>query len=77
MSEQSKESEDIVVVEVMPDWCRESHRQARNWGVYPHNGANRFRAPREVAEQLCEDDPDNYNSIVRCSPEQAAEYPSL
>lgn len=43
---------DTVVVEVMPAYLRESHRQARNWGAYPHNGARRYLAERLWAEEL-------------------------
>lgn len=29
------------LIETMPDCHRASHRAARNWGVYPANGAER------------------------------------
>jgi hypothetical protein len=54
-----------VIVEVMPAQYRESHRAARNWGVYPHNGAVRLVATREDAEALVAGDPDEYNEIVQ------------
>lgn len=52
-----------VTVEIMPEHLRASHRAARNWGVYPHNGATREEMTREEAEELCEGD--EYNHIVR------------
>ena len=32
----------MVIVEVMPDHLVASHEAAGNWGVWPHNGAERF-----------------------------------
>lgn len=56
---------DRVIVEVMPEWARSSHRAAGNWGQYPLNGATRYVAEREDAEAECESDPDEYARIVR------------
>lgn len=50
-----------VLIETMPAHLRASHRAARNWGVYPHNGAERRRVPLEEAEEIC--DPE-YDHIV-------------
>jgi len=55
---------DMVTIEEMPDHHRGSHRAARNWGVYPHNGATRRRVSRDEAEEIVESDADNYASIV-------------
>lgn len=54
----------MVTVETMPDWCRASHRAAGNWGVYPHNGAERSEVTEEEAAELIESDPDGYAHIV-------------
>lgn len=40
--------DDPVLVERMPDHLRDSHRAARNWGSYPHNGAERVIVERSV-----------------------------
>ena len=56
---------DLVILETMPDWCRGSHRAARNWGVYPHNGATREIVTRDEAEATVANDEDGYNRIVR------------
>lgn len=58
------EADDLVTVETMPDWLRASHRQARNWGVYPHNGAERRQVTREEAEAIVAADEDGYDHIV-------------
>ena len=42
---------DPVVVERMPDYLRDSHRAARNWGRYPANGAERVIVERSATEQ--------------------------
>ncbi len=52
----------MLVVEVMPEWLKASHKAARNWGVYPHNGAQRYQCDEMTAEYLTEDD--EYNHIV-------------
>jgi hypothetical protein len=57
--------DDSVVVEIMPDQHRGSHRAARNWGTYPHNGAERYRTDAETAEDLCDEDGDGYNRVVQ------------
>jgi len=57
--------DDLVIVEVMPDHLRDSHREAGNWGDYPYNGAEREMMPREEAEELVDEDEDGYNEIVR------------
>jgi len=49
---------DPVVYERMPDYLRGLHRAARNWGVYPHNGAERVIIERTDAED------DEYDHIV-------------
>lgn len=56
---------DYVVVETMPDCHRASHRAARNWGSWPHNGAERSVVSREEAEEIVAGDPDGYAEIVR------------
>ncbi len=55
---------DYVIVETMPDYLRESHRQAGNWGRYPHNGAVRTRVSRAEAEEIVAADPDKYAEII-------------
>lgn len=54
----------LVIVETMPDHLRGSHRAAGNWGVYPHNGAERLIRFRDEAQELVDNDPDGYASIV-------------
>lgn len=51
---------DPVVVERMPEWLRDSHRAAGNWGVYPHNGAERV-----IVERAEHDDENEYDRILR------------
>jgi hypothetical protein len=58
-------TEDLVVLERMPDQHRGSHRAAGNWGSYPHNGAERTVVTREWADQTVEEDEDGYDHIVR------------
>lgn len=61
-----KESDDdLVVLETMPDWLRESHRKANNWGQWPVNGAQREVMRRADAEEIAESDEDGYDHIVR------------
>ncbi len=55
---------EYVIVEVMPDHLRGSHRAARNWGQYPFNGAERQRMNRTEAEELVRNDEDRYNHIM-------------
>lgn len=45
-----------VIVEIMPEALRESHRAARNSGQYPHNGAERFVGELDDWEELADDD---------------------
>lgn len=51
-----------VLVERMPDHLRASHRAARNWGDYPHNGAERVLMSADNAEYTEEDE---YDHVVR------------
>jgi hypothetical protein len=55
---------DLVVLETMPDRLRDSHRAARSWGSYPHNGAVREVCGRGVAEEIVAEDVDGYASII-------------
>ena len=52
-----------VLIETMPEELRASHRAARNWGEYPHNGAERRRVPLDEAKEIEEADPE-YDHIV-------------
>jgi hypothetical protein len=54
---------DLVLVETMPAHLRGSHRAARNWGVYPHNGSERRIMSRSDAEAAV--DGDEYDHVVR------------
>jgi hypothetical protein len=54
----------LVTVETMPEYLKASHRAARNWGVYPHNGALRERVTRDEADEIVAADPDGYARIV-------------
>ena len=63
-SEACDAESDAVIVETMPDHLRSSHRAARNWGVYPVNGAERRVVSREEADQIVADDADEYDHIV-------------
>lgn len=56
---------ELVLVETMPDHLRDSHRAAGNWGVYPHNGAERVLMSREDAEAATADD--EYDHVVRAA----------
>jgi hypothetical protein len=58
-------NEDLVVLESMPEQHRASHRAARNFGVYPANGAERYVMPRVEAEEVVESDEDGYDRVVR------------
>jgi hypothetical protein len=49
------ERSETVLVEYMPVWLRESHRDAGNVGEYPYNGAVRLRCEQSCAERLRED----------------------
>lgn len=64
-----------VVIEIMPEYLKASHRAAGNWGVYPHNGAKRFSCDWELAYEL--EDEDEYAFIVSdAKPEDYPEYPT-
>jgi hypothetical protein len=57
---------DLVILETMPDWLRESHRAAGgDWGFWPHNGAEQRLITREEAEAIVAADEDHYDHIVR------------
>lgn len=55
---------DLVLLERMPDQLRNLRREARNWGRYPHNGAERTVVSRDWAEQTVAEDNDGYDHIV-------------
>lgn len=55
---------DMVTIEEMPEQYRSSHRAARNWGRYPHNGATRREVSRDEAEEIVAADEDGYDHIV-------------
>lgn len=55
-------TEKKIVVEIMPDCWRDSHRAARNWGEYPHNGAERYAVDPAEVEDLIEPE---YNHVVQ------------
>ena len=57
------------LIETMPDWLRASHRAARNWGVYPHNGAVRSI----VDECDLPDDDAEYDHVIREATEKDLE----
>ena len=48
---------DTVMVEWMPEWLRSSHAATGNSGIYPFNGAIRFRAYRSCAQMIADYDP--------------------
>jgi len=48
--------EETVVVEFIPEHLRASHEAARNYGVYPANGAIRIRVHTECAEMMAGED---------------------
>ena len=54
---------DLVLIETMPEYLWASHEAANNWGVYPHNGAERLLVPRRGSEDLLSDN--GYDHIVR------------
>ena len=54
-----------VIVEIMPNWLRGTHRAANNWGVYPMNGAERKEFSAEEAKVLIAEDAGEYNHIVK------------
>lgn len=61
----ARAGDDLVLLETMPDQHRASHRAARNWGTYPHNGAERAVVSLARARETVEADPDRYDHIVR------------
>lgn len=59
------------LIETMPDHLRESHRAARNWGIYPANGAERSI----VDEASIPSDDAEYDHVVRvATPHDLARY---
>lgn len=58
-------TDNLVLLERMPEHYRDSHRAARNWGRYPANGAIRVVVSTEWAEQDVSEDGDGYNHVVR------------
>jgi len=56
---------DLVVLEIMPDQYRSSHRAAGNFGVYPYNGSIRYVILRSEAEDIIKLDDEEYDHIVR------------
>lgn len=68
------DQDEMVLVEVMPEHPRCSHREAKYWGVYPFNGSRRFVTTRGYATELVEQDEDKYNRIVRVARSRDAEY---
>jgi hypothetical protein len=60
-----------VLIETMPDHLRGSHRAARNWGVWPYNGAERRWVDPDDASAIMRADPDNYAHVVWGSPVEA------
>jgi len=49
-----------TIVEVMPNHLRNVHRISQDWGVYPHNGAERLHVSYDCAEAIIEGDEDGY-----------------
>lgn len=66
---------EYVVIETMPEHVRGSHRAAGNWGVYPHNGAERHVVERAEADEIVAADEDGYDHIVDGA--DVGEYPGL
>ena len=56
---------DLVLVEEMPIWLRASHLAARNRGIYPHNGAERFLMPAAAAEAAMDADDGEWVEVLR------------
>lgn len=52
----------MYLIEIMPEYHRASHRAARNWGVYPANGAERYLVS---SDEFLPDDGGEYNRVVR------------
>jgi hypothetical protein len=51
-------AEDMVVVQWMPEYLRESHAAAGNSGCWGHNGSERVAVERSCASLLIEGDGD-------------------
>lgn len=47
-----------IYVEFMPEHLRQRHVEARNYGVYPANGAQRIRVEHSCARRMLAADPD-------------------
>lgn len=73
MSKRHSKDSRLVVIEVMPTRHRESHRAARNSGRYPHNGAERYSTPPEIAYDMVESDP-HWCAIVTGATPSRFEY---
>lgn len=58
----TEQNSTYVLIETMPDHLRGSHRAARNWGVYPHNGSKRAVVTVEQAAALVDEE---YDHVVR------------
>lgn len=55
--------EETVVVEFMPKHLRDQHQTAGNSGVYPCNGAERYRVEESCAKEIV-DNEGGWASIV-------------
>jgi hypothetical protein len=62
--EQALKGQDLVVLEVMPEFFKAQHRAALDWGTWPQNGAYRRVKPRADAIVAVASDPDGYAHIV-------------
>lgn len=62
--EETLDSDDYVLVEVMPRSLRQSHTEAGNPGVFPHNGAVRVLLRRDEADTVLTADPE-WTTLVR------------
>lgn len=51
---------ELVTVETMPDHLIASHQAARNFGAYPHNGAERAEMTRDEADDVIASDEAGY-----------------
>lgn len=64
--------EDAALVETMPEHLIASHKEARNFGVYPHNGAVRLVMSLSDFELLMDGE---YDHVVRdAEPTDVLEY---
>lgn len=50
--------EEMILIEWMPPYLRESHRAAGNAGVYPHNGSVRALVEWSCGQTLLDAEPD-------------------